>query len=66
MFKEGDLVCELRHPEIRGYILSVIQGKMSKRPYVEIRWLNFPWGNPHTSTLELPEDIVLLSKGNKK
>ena len=65
MFEAGDLVYDKRHPDIQGYILEVLHGNMSDRPYVEVRWLNFPWGNPHTRTLEIPKDISILAKGNK-
>tara|TARA_R110002167_G_C12224854_1_gene609186 strand:+ start:333 stop:539 length:207 start_codon:yes stop_codon:yes gene_type:complete len=65
MFEAGDLVYDKRHPDIQGYILEVLNGRMSGSPYMEIRWLNFPWGSPHTLTLELPSDIAVLAKGNK-
>jgi len=65
MFEVGDLVCENRHPEKQGYICEVLKGKESKHVYLEVRWLNFPWGNPHTRTLEVPQHITILAKGSK-
>jgi len=65
MFEVGDLVCDEKHPERHGFVSELLFGKNSKELYIQIRWLNFPWGNPHTRTLELPEDLNVLSKGNK-
>ena len=66
MFEKGDLVCEKEHPDRHGFIIEVLQGKKSDRSYLEIRWLNFPWGNPHTRTLELPNKITKMAKANGK
>jgi hypothetical protein len=66
MFEKGDLVCEKEHPARHGFIVEVLHGKMSDRSYLEIRWLNFPWGNPHTRTLELPVNIRIMAKANGK
>ena len=64
-FEKGDLVCETKPPNRRGYICEVLTGKNSDRDYLEVRWLNFPWGNPHTRTLEFPKHMIILAKGNK-
>ena len=66
MFEKGDLVCEKHHPDRHGFIVEVLQGKMSDRSYLEIRWLNFPWHNPHLTTLELPNSITIMAKANGK
>ena len=66
MFEKGDLVCEKEHPDRHGFIIEVLQGKMSDRSYLEIWWLNFPWGSPHTRTLELPNKITIMAKANGK
>ena len=66
MFEKGDLVCEKTRPDRQGFIMEVLHGKMSDRSYLEIRWLNFPWGNPHTRTLELPNNITIMAKANGK
>ena len=65
MFEKGDLVCDERHRKRQGFVIERLSGKNSKQVYLEIRWLNFPWGNRHTRTLELPEEIIILAKGNK-
>lgn len=65
MFEAGDLICDKKHPDRHGYIFEVLKGTNSDRDYLEVRWLNFPWGNPHTRTLEIPKDIVILSKGKR-
>ncbi len=64
MFKEGDLICDKKHLDRYGYVYEVLQGKNSKQFYLEVRWLNFPWGNPHTKTLETPGDLLILAKGH--
>jgi hypothetical protein len=65
MFEAGDLICDTKHPDRHGYIFEILKGDNSQQFYLEVRWLNFPWGNPHTRTLELPDDISILAKGNK-
>ena len=65
MFEAGDLICDKKHRDRYGYIFEVLRGKNSDQFYLEVRWLNFPWGNPHTRTLEIPKDIVILSKGKR-
>tara|TARA_R110001583_G_scaffold9086_11_gene42817 strand:+ start:483 stop:689 length:207 start_codon:yes stop_codon:yes gene_type:complete len=62
MFEAGDLISDKRYPKRYGYIFEVLRGKNSKQIYLEVRWLNFPWGNPHTKTLEIPKDLVIASK----
>jgi|ETNmetMinimDraft_25_1059894.scaffolds.fasta_scaffold101487_3 hypothetical protein len=64
-FEKGDLVFDTKHPGRHGFVCEVLIGKNSDRDYLEVRWLNFPWGNPHTRTLEIPKDITILAKGNK-
>ena len=64
-FEKGDLVCDSKWAGSYGYVIEVLTGKNNDRDYLEVRWLNFPWGNPHTRTLELPKDITILAKGNK-
>ena len=63
-FKKGDLVCETAHPDRHGFIIEVLRGKKSDRPYFEVQWLNFPWRNPHITTLELPNNITIMAKAN--
>lgn len=64
--KIGDLVCDEKHRERQGYVSALLHGHNSKQVYIEIRWLNFPWGNPHTRTLETPENLFLLAKGSNR
>ncbi len=65
MFEAGDLVCDKKHPDRYGYIFEVLRGKNSEQFYLEVKWLNFPWGNPHTKTLEVPRDLVTIAKGKR-
>ena len=66
MFQKGDLVYEKKHPDRHGFIVDVLHGKMSDCSYLEIKWLNFPWQNPHLTTLELPNNIIIMAKANDK
>ena len=63
MLEQGGLVSDKRHPDRYGYIYEVLRGKNSEQHYLEVRWLNFPWGNPHTKTLEIPRDLCIVAKG---